>query len=216
MGHICINSGASPSTIRAPKTKNSKNQAIAINHYALAPPNSDMPFWRIYHPEGTFATEDHKRGLSQDITSIYSSRGLPAFYVVIVFIPIHAGNFWVGGQLRDTPPKSDSSSIADGSPTSSNKPFIRIFASNIARRLPNPVYRDRFLKAVDEKLKPHIADWGYDWEYHLDETERELWKINGMVPPPTGSEDEKRWFSENKPLELESAFNDEPAHLGKL
>lgn len=32
--------------------------------------------------------------------------------------------------------------------------------------------RDRFLGRVDEALKPHVADKGYDWEYSVEETRR--------------------------------------------
>jgi hypothetical protein len=48
---------------------------------------------------------------------------------------------------------------------------------------PNDVIRDRFLAKVDNALKPHIAEQGWDWEYSVIETSRDLWKINGLVPP---------------------------------
>ena len=38
-----------------------------------------------------------------------------------------------------------------------------------------------------ELIKPHVADKGYDWEFHIDETPRELWQINGFIPPPRES-----------------------------
>lgn len=47
-------------------------------------------------------------------------------------------------------------------------------------------------------LKPHVADKGYDWEYHIDETPRSLWRINGLVAPPFRSLAERKWFEENK------------------
>jgi hypothetical protein len=47
--------------------------------------------------------------------------------------------------------------------------------------------RDNFLAAVDRVLKPHIADQGYDWEYSVYETRRDLWKVQGMVPPMPNS-----------------------------
>jgi hypothetical protein len=53
---------------------------------------------------------------------------------------------------------------------------------------PNDTYRDRFLLKVDEALRPFIAEQGWDWEYSVIETRRDLWKINGMVPPETASE----------------------------
>lgn len=39
---------------------------------------------------------------------------------------------------------------------------------------------------------------GYDWEYHIDETERRLWKVKGLYAPPFGSEEENMWAKENK------------------
>lgn len=52
--------------------------------------------------------------------------------------------------------------------------------------------------AVNAALKPHAADKEYEWELHIDETERGLWKINGMFPPEYKSEGERiwRWRSE--------------------
>ncbi len=54
-------------------------------------------------------------------------------------------------------------------------------------------------------LKPHVADRGYDFEFHVDETERNLWMVNGLTPPPFKSEAEKLWFRENRPVEWEEA-----------
>ena len=34
---------------------------------------------------------------------------------------------------------------------------------------------------------------------HIDDTARDQWKIQGMRPPDTGSEEEKRWIRENRP-----------------
>jgi hypothetical protein len=55
------------------------------------------------------------------------------------------------------------------------------------------------LHLVHQTLKPFIADKGYDWEVNGEELEREFVHINGLRIPPTVSEDEKRWFRENKP-----------------
>lgn len=35
----------------------------------------------------------------------------------------------------------------------------------------------------------------------MGETERRLWKIDGIISPPFKSEDEKRWREEDKPSE---------------
>lgn len=51
---------------------------------------------------------------------------------------------------------------------------------------------------MDDALKPYIADKGYDWEYSVEETRRDLWKIQGLVPPMPGSEAEALWVRENQ------------------
>jgi len=62
-------------------------------------------------------------------------------------------------------------------------------------------YHRGFTGSVDKALKPHIEDKGYGWEYHIAETERDLWKIDGLIPPPWNSEEEKMWVRENKAVE---------------
>jgi hypothetical protein len=54
-------------------------------------------------------------------------------------------------------------------------------------------------------LKPSIADKGWDWEYSIEETRRDLWKVNGLVPPMPNSKAEKEWVEMNvpKPFKLE-------------
>jgi len=66
-------------------------------------------------------------------------------------------------------------------------------------------HRDRFLARVDKALKPFIADKGYDWEYSVEETSRDLWKVQGLVPPMPGSEAEQEWVKLNKPVPFEKA-----------
>jgi hypothetical protein len=36
-------------------------------------------------------------------------------------------------------------------------------------------------------------------EFHIDETPRAFWSIEGFRPPPGGSEAEMRWLRENEP-----------------
>jgi phenylpyruvate tautomerase PptA (4-oxalocrotonate tautomerase family) len=57
-----------------------------------------MPLHRIFHTPGTFSEKD-KQELSQKITDLYMSVvGLPAFYVVVTFIPLEEQDFYVGGK----------------------------------------------------------------------------------------------------------------------
>lgn len=41
---------------------------------------------------------------------------------------------------------------------------------------------------------------GYDWEYSINETDRDLWKIQGLVPPMPKSEAEGEWVRGNRPV----------------
>ncbi|KAH7089276.1 putative oxalocrotonate tautomerase [Paraphoma chrysanthemicola] len=142
-----------------------------------------MPLWLIFHTEDTFQDVPSKRAVTQDITKIYTSIGLPPFYVVVNFIKMATGDQWIGGEIK------------------SDKPFVRVAIEHIAVNLPNEdaVY-DRTARAIDKALKPHVADKGYDWEFHIDETDRRLWKVNGLIPPAWKSEQEKIWFKENRPV----------------
>ena len=138
-----------------------------------------MPLWKIYHPENAFSAQD-KQALSQAITALYSR--LPKFYVGVVFQAVPADSFFVGGEPTDN--------------------FVRIWVDHIARTLPTPEARAWWINACDEALAPYIRDRGLDWEFHIDETSFELWSIQGMRPPLPNSEDEKRWFAENRPSPL--------------
>lgn len=146
-----------------------------------------MPLWLIFHPDGTFEDDASKEALAADIVKIYTSAGLPAFYVVTNFIKMPGNTILVGGKKL-----------------SKDKPFIRLAIEHIAVTLPDEdeTYK-KVANAVDAALKPHIADKGYDWEFHIDETERRLWKINGMFPPAFGSEGERIWYQENWAVPLE-------------
>ncbi|KAB8239291.1 hypothetical protein ETB97_009313 [Aspergillus alliaceus] len=148
-----------------------------------------MPLWLIFHPDGTFEDASSKKAMTKDITKIYTGIGLPSFYVVVNFIKLSPEDVWVGAERR------------------MEKPFIRIVAEHIAVRLDDEddVYK-KTCDAIENALKPHIADRGYDWEFHVDETERRLWRVNGMIPPPFGSDAEKVWAKENKPVIWEGAF----------
>ncbi|KAF7924939.1 uncharacterized protein EAE98_007027 [Botrytis deweyae] len=142
-----------------------------------------MPFWNIYYTKNAFDDENSKKSLSQDITKLYTEVGLPAFYVVVVFTEVSDVNMYVGGDQPTTP-------------------FIRIAVDHIAVHMEEAQHYE-WTSRVDEALKPHIEDKGYNWEYHIDETERRLWKVNGMYAPPFGSQAEKAWVAENKPLRWE-------------
>ena len=138
-----------------------------------------MPLWKIYHPPGVFSAED-KQALAGRITALYSR--LPKFYVGVVYQAVAPEDFYVGGEPATR--------------------FVRIWVDHIARTLPNAEARTWWISQCDEALAPYIRDRGLDWEFHIDETSFELWSIQGMRPPLPNSEDEKRWFAENRPSPL--------------
>jgi len=134
-----------------------------------------MPLWKIYHPKDAF-TDDQKKGLAQAITDVYA-RGMPRFYVGVVYQEVASNSFYVGGE-----------------PTGN---FVRIWVDHIARTLPNAEARTNFTKYIAKVVEPWLE--GRDWELHIDETPFELWTIQGHLPPRQGTDDEKRWISENRP-----------------
>ena len=136
-----------------------------------------MPLWKIYHPVGAFSGED-KQGMAEAITAIYA-RNLPKFYVGVVFQEVAPDSFFIGGERADD--------------------FVRIWVDHIARSMPSPEMRAKFIELVDAALAPYIRDRGLRWEYHVDETSYELWSIHGYRPPLPGTQDEQRWRTENRP-----------------
>ncbi|KAL8377225.1 hypothetical protein RB595_008076 [Gaeumannomyces hyphopodioides] len=148
-----------------------------------------MPLWLIYHPSKVFTDPESKRALAADITSIYTGVGLPPFYVAVNFIQLPAGDMFSGGE-----------SLVG------KTPFVRISVSHVARRLPEDeqVYR-RFTDSLNRMLKPHLTDEGFDWEFIIAETDRRLWVTSGLYPPESGSEAEKLWVVQDKPVDYEQS-----------
>lgn len=162
-----------------------------------------MPFWEIFTPEDAFTNED-KEALTKEITSIYDNVNLPKFYVVVVFHNMPANSIYVGGEAANN--------------------FIRIRVDHIARQMnentivknfPAGSYtteqiRTYFHNQVEEILVPFVKERGYDWEIHVDETPEDLWRVQGLVPPPGWSEFEELWRKENRPV----PYSDQPVVQG--
>lgn len=136
-----------------------------------------MPLWTIHHTPGIFDVAE-KRALASRITDHYQAAGLPRFYVVTVFHETPPEDFYVGGE-----------------PTSVG---LRVVIDHIARRAADSESRQRIAGWINQILGPFLERHPVlHWEFHVDETSEELWMINGLVPPPGGSEAEKRWATEN-------------------
>ena len=82
----------------------------------------------------------------------------------------------------------------------SDDKLVLIQVWHLARTMENDDVKKRFLNAVDKVLTPLMEAKGLDWEYSVTETPRDLWKINGMYPPPQNSDAEKAWSEANRPL----------------
>jgi hypothetical protein len=51
-------------------------------------------------------------------------------------------------------------------------------------------------------VAPYTTDRGLHTEFHVDETPQDLWMINGLWPPPGGSDGEKLWAEKNATVPL--------------
>jgi phenylpyruvate tautomerase PptA (4-oxalocrotonate tautomerase family) len=142
-----------------------------------------MPLWTIFHGPGAFDAKQ-KASLARDITKLYVDIGLPAFYTNVLFFAVPEESFFIGGK-----------GVAK---------FVRISIEQIARIMPHDEdSRRRWLRKIDETLAPHIEQRGFDWEYNIQESSRDLWKTNGISPPPPDSDAEKKWAAENGPSAYE-------------
>jgi Putative oxalocrotonate tautomerase enzyme len=133
-----------------------------------------MPLWTIYHPVGAFEPK-HKQALATSITKLYN---FPAFYVGVVFIEKDRDSLYRGGVPADN--------------------FVRIAIDHINIAWKTVEEGSRRVNDFDEALAPIMREQGMLWEFHIDETPRAYWSIEGFRPPPSGSEAEKRWLRENK------------------
>lgn len=150
-----------------------------------------MPLWNIYHTPNTFDSEAVRADLARDITHLYTSGGLPDFYVVVQFVPLPASHVFVAGKTRAE--KGDT-------------PFVRLVVEHMAVHMHEAPegFGNRFSNRIDDVLKPYIADKGYDWEITVTDTTRDFWRINGIAPPPFKSDAEKVWVQTGRPAEWEN------------
>ncbi|KAJ5156940.1 uncharacterized protein N7482_008040 [Penicillium canariense] len=112
-----------------------------------------------------------KEHLARTITNFYVSKGLPAFYVRVHFTEDAPGTAFIGGENH------------------TNYAGITIY--HLARTFQSDEARQRFLSGVDKIPNPVFAPKGMDWEYFITESSRDLWRMNGLVPPEAGSDSEK-------------------------
>jgi phenylpyruvate tautomerase PptA (4-oxalocrotonate tautomerase family) len=102
-----------------------------------------MPTHRIYTTSGLYSPAE-KQSLASGITKIYTDFGLPAFYVVILFIDLPNDSYYVGGQV--------------------NTKFARFNIQHLSVALPNKEAKLQYMQDYEKVLRPFTADKGLDWE----------------------------------------------------
>jgi phenylpyruvate tautomerase PptA (4-oxalocrotonate tautomerase family) len=138
-----------------------------------------MPLWNVYHPVGVYS-EAEKREFAKAVTSLYGAGGLPRFYVWTLFHEVDRDSFYVGGEPVDD--------------------CVRVAIDHIARHAEDPARRESVRRRIGALIQPFATAKGLRWEFHVDNTPRDLWMIDGLIPPPTGSDAEKLWAQENRAI----------------
>jgi phenylpyruvate tautomerase PptA (4-oxalocrotonate tautomerase family) len=138
-----------------------------------------MPMWIVHAPEGVYSAED-KKDITEMLTQFYvEGVELPKFYVVVRFDEYPPDSMWLGGE-----PAND---------------FVRIVVDHIARQMEDQAFRELCMSILCERLAPFTNERGLRTEIHLDETPIDLWRVDGLRPPPPYSEAEKQWAKDNAP-----------------
>ncbi|CAK7265241.1 hypothetical protein SEPCBS57363_001487 [Sporothrix epigloea] len=151
-----------------------------------------MPLWQFYHPPTAFTTAQEKQSLVDDVTKMYTGWGLPAFYVVVQFLPMSTGS------SGDDDRESANFFVGGSSARAAN--FIRVLVHHLAFQSQGSVAaHQRIASSIDAVLEPHVAAKGFDWEYHVSESPPTMWKINGFVPPVMGNAAVEIWAKDDKP-----------------
>jgi phenylpyruvate tautomerase PptA (4-oxalocrotonate tautomerase family) len=141
-----------------------------------------MPYWEFFTPKDALTAED-KKNLSTDLAQMYLDNvDIPLFYTIVRFEEQPEDTLFQGGE-----------------PTTN---FIRIVVDHIARHLTDtdPDFTLFAMATFENTIAPYIRDRGFDWEIHIDETPLAQWRVQGLIPPPGGSDVEKLWVKENRAI----------------
>ncbi|KAF4627957.1 hypothetical protein G7Y89_g10199 [Cudoniella acicularis] len=65
----------------------------------------------------------------------------------------------------------------------------------------------KFLAFVGEVLKERFEPKGWRWEFNILETDRKLWRVQSIEPPPLNSDAMKVWDREQKGVEWRENFD---------
>lgn len=150
---------------------------------------SIMPKWVFHHTTGVLTPEEKQR-IAQHMTKIYTSVGLPAFYCHVHFFELAPENISAGGE----------------SPSA----LTTLSIYHIARALDSQGIQNFLFKVVDDILRPIFKPKGVGWELGIYEASRDLWRVNGLIAPPMGSELERKWFEANAMTDEEELLKAQP------
>lgn len=105
-----------------------------------------MPLWHIYHPPAAFADQASKAALAKDLTALYMSYGMPAFYVNVLFHRMPGTDVFIGGTPQSLAPGQDASKTKTLA-----RPFVRLVGEHIAvNNGPDPEKMKAFCDRFDE------------------------------------------------------------------
>jgi hypothetical protein len=135
-----------------------------------------MPKWVFHHTKGAFTRED-KQKIAEGASKIYTTYGLPAFYAHVHFFELGSDDIWNGGKPSQS--------------------FTTISIYHAAANARNDEEGERFLKALDDVVRPVLKPKGIKWESNVYETPRFFWRLQGMAPPGFEDAMHKRWVAEN-------------------
>jgi phenylpyruvate tautomerase PptA (4-oxalocrotonate tautomerase family) len=141
-----------------------------------------MPLHRFYYAQGLFSAQD-KQEIAQRITKIYTGYNLPAFYVDVIFIEVPEDSIFISGKPA---PK-----------------FVRVVSQHLARTMASYEVKQEVLDGLEAAFGPYVKDRGLNWEIHIEEHERDLWRTQGINPPMPNTDAEKLWVKENKAIPFE-------------
>jgi phenylpyruvate tautomerase PptA (4-oxalocrotonate tautomerase family) len=155
-----------------------------------------MPLWRIYcHPD-TFSVEE-RGGLAQSITGLYTNLGLPAFYVNVLFIAVPEVDFFVGGQQTKNLVRFSVEHVARAMPSGDSEEGQQRIAKWMERICDVRSRHMHTQLTCLQTLRPFIPT-DASWEVTTSNTPMDQWRIQGVKPPPPGSDEEKVWAKENR------------------
>ncbi|MBW0576075.1 hypothetical protein O181_115790 [Austropuccinia psidii MF-1] len=132
-----------------------------------------MPLWKVFHSSDTLQNEEDRQAIAQGATDYYTKRGLPAFYVHVLFFPFEKENKYTGGKKQSR--------------------FVLMEIDHIARHLEpgNRQQSTRIKEGIDKVMMPFTKEKGIRLEYCILEGPTSLWRIDGIDPPEAFGPDEQ-------------------------